>query len=289
LEKSYKWTNIMYIPALILLILFIVYPFVSGFKIAFTNWNGYSQHYKYVGLSNFKAMFQDKNVWTSLINTLIYGFGSTFFQQVLGLAYALLLNKAFRGRNLARTAIYLPVLISAVIMGYMWYFILRFDNGALNDVLKLLGFQPKLWLSQPKLAVAMMVTINVIQYVGVSMVIYLAGLQGIPAMYYEASEIDSASAWEQFKYITFPLLYPSIVTSVTLNLIGGLKLFDVIKALTAGGPGYSTHSLSTLINTTYFQTQSAGYASAIGILLFIAILIPTMIIQAFFKRREVEY
>lgn len=289
MKKAYRYTNIMYIPALILFSIFVIYPFVRGFKISFTNWNGYSQHYRYIGLSNFTEMFRDVNVGIAFRNTLIYGIGSTFFQQIIGLAYALLLNKAFRGRNFGRTVIYLPVLISAVIMGYMWYFLLRYDNGALNDVLKLFGIEPKLWLSTPSLAIGVMVAINTLQYVGVSMVLYLAGLQGIPGMYYEAASIDGAATWTQFKAITLPLLYPSIVTSVTMNLIGGLKLFDVIRALTNGGPGYTTHSLSTLINSTYFQTQSAGYASAIGILLFVAILVPTLIIQGIFRRREVEY
>jgi raffinose/stachyose/melibiose transport system permease protein len=279
----------MYIPAIILFLVFVVYPFASGIRIAFTNWNGYSQSFKYIGFSNFKTMFADKNVWTAFGNTLIYGVGSTFFQQLLGLTYALLLNNYFKGRGFARTVVYLPVLISAVIMGYMWYFLLRYDNGALNDILKLFGMEPKLWLSVPSTAIATMVGINSLQFVGISMVIYLAGLQGIPTMYYEAADIDCAGTWAKFKNITLPLLYPSIVTSVTLNLIGGLKLFDVIKALTGGGPGYTTHSLSTLIHSTYFLTQSAGYASAIGLLLFVSILASTLVIQIIFNRKEVEY
>lgn len=279
----------MYIPALILLALFIAYPFVTGIGISFTDWDGYSQHYKYIGLTNFKILLQDKNVWTAFVNTLIYGFGSTFFQQILGLAYALLLNKPFKGRALARTAVYLQVLISPIIMGYMWYFILKYDHGALNDALVFLGLKPKLWLSDPKIAVWVLVALNTIQYVGVSMVIYLAGLQGIPLMYYEAAAIDGVNKWQEFKYITLPLLYPSIVSSVIINVIGGLKLFDIIRALTGGGPGYTTHSLSTLIYTTYFQSQSAGYAAAIGILLFIFILISTIILQLVFKKKGGDY
>lgn len=279
----------MYIPAILLFLVFVLYPFLSGIKIAFTNWNGYSQSYKFIGLYNFKTMLADANVGIAFKNTLFYGIGSTIFQQILGLAYAVLLNDYFKGRGLARTIVYLPVLISAVIMGYMWYFLLRYDNGALNDILILFGAEPKLWLSSPNLAVTMMVVINTLQFMGISMVIYLAGLQGIPTMYYEAADIDCAGAWAKFRHITLPLLYPSIVTSVTLNLIGGLKLFDVIKALTNGGPGYTTHSLSTLIHSTYFDTQSAGYASAIGLLLFISILLTTLVIQIFFRRREVEY
>lgn len=279
----------MYIPALLLICIFIIYPFFGGFKIAFTNWNGYSQHFKYVGFENFKDLFKDPNVRTALINTLIYGFGSTFFQQVLGLAYALLLNKAFKMRTFARTFIYLPVLISSIVMGYMWFFMTRYDNGALNDIRALLGMQPIFWLSTRKLAMGVILFVNITQYVGVSMVIYLAGLQGIPSMYYEAAEIDSASAWQKFKYITMPMLYPSIVTSVTLNLIGGLKLFEGIQALTAGGPSYSTHSLSTLINQTYFASQNAGYAACNGILLFVVIFAIMLGIQRIFMSKEVDY
>ena len=279
----------MYVPALILLAVFIVYPFLKGFRIAFTNWNGYSQSYKYVGFTNFLDMAKDHNVRTALINTLLYGFGSTFFQQILGLSYAILLNKSFKMRGFARTFIYLPVLISAIVMGYMWFFMTRYDGGALNDVIKLFGGQPIFWLSKPQTAIALLIFINTIQYVGISMVIYLAGLQSIPEMYYEASTIDGASSWQQFKSITLPLLYPAIVTSVTLNLIGGLKLFDIIKALTDGNPAYSTHSLSTLINATYFQGQNAGYAACIGILLFAVIFIVTLIMQKVFISKEVEF
>jgi raffinose/stachyose/melibiose transport system permease protein len=209
-------------------------------------------------------------------------------QQVLGLGAALLLNENFRGRGAARTILYLPVMVSAVIMGYMWYYLTEYA-GALNDIIRLFGREPVLWLSSAALTVPLLVIINSLQYYGISMIIYLAGLQGIPGMYYEAAHIEGAGGTAVFLRITVPLLYPSFVTSVLLNLIGGLKLFDVIRALTGGGPGYSTHSLATLIHGTYFGTQNAGYAAAIGFLLFVLILIITIIIQAMFKRKEVEY
>lgn len=279
----------MYVPALILLFVFIVYPFISGFRIAFTNWNGFSQHYKYVGFQNIIAMTKDVNVGTAIINTLIYGFGSMIFQQLLGLSYAVLLNKSFRMRNFSRTLIYLPVLISAVVMGYMCTYLTRYDGGSLNDILKLLGKEQIFWLSNRQLSMLILLVINITQYVGISMVIYLAGIQGIPGMYYEAAQIDSANSWQQFKFITIPMLYPAIITSVTLNLIGGLKLFDVIRAVTNGGPSYSTHSLSTLLTDSYFQGQNAGYAACEGVLLFLMILIIMMIIQKVFMNKEVNY
>lgn len=282
-------TNLMYVPAFILFIIFVLYPLIDGVRISFTDWNGFSQSYDYIGLKNYMYMLKDKNMLTAFGNTMLYGFGSTLFQQVLGLSYALLLNTHFRGRNFARTLIYLPVLIAPLIMGYMWYFLFQYNNGALNDVLMLFGMKPIDWLAKGNSAVAIITIVNTLQFCGISMVIYLAGLQTIPKMYYEAASIDGANAIEQFKNITLPLLKPSIVTSVTINLIGGLKLFDAIKALTNGGPGYASHSISTLLSYTYFNSQSAGYASAMGIMLFIFIIIVSIVTQKIFNRNEVDY
>ncbi|MBI9106690.1 MAG: sugar ABC transporter permease [Spirochaetales bacterium] len=268
--------NLLYVPAVILFICLIVYPFFEGLRIAFTDWNGFSQHYDYVGLENFKYLFKDKSLFIAIVNTLLYGIGSTFFQQIFGLSYALLLNKKIFGRNFARTLIYLPVLIAPVIMGYMWYFIFQYSHGALNDILSIFGAESVDWLAKGDRAIILIIFANTIQFCGISMVIYLAGLQTIPKMYYEASGIDGASVFCQFRYITVPMLRPAFITSITLNLIGGLKLFDVIKALTNGGPGYASHSLSTLIDYTYFKSQSAGYSAAMGILLFILIMVVTL-------------
>ncbi len=122
--------------------------------------------------------------------------------------------------------------------------------------------------------------INTLQFVGISMVIYLAGLQNIPKSYYEASEIDGAGALGRFFNITVPMLRPAFVTSITFNLIGGLKLFDQIRALTNGGPGYESHSMSTLIDATYFRSQQAGYSAAMGIVLFLFILLVSLALRS---------
>lgn len=287
MERTYRKANILYVPALILFAVFVVYPFVDGVRIAFTNWNGYSRAYSYVGLRNLHRLLTDETVRIALVNTLIYGFGSTLIQQLLGLACAVLLNKRFPGRTATRTVVYLPVFVSAVIMGYMWVYLLRLDGG-LNDLVRLLGGHRILWLSDRTLAVGVIVAVNTLQYMGISMVIYLAGMQAIPAMYYEAAQLDGAGAWGQFRNVTLPLLYPAFVTSITINLIGGLKLFDIVWALTSGGPGYTTHSLATLIYSSYFESQMAGFASANGLLLFVAILAITILLQAGFRRHEVQ-
>jgi raffinose/stachyose/melibiose transport system permease protein len=284
----YRKSNILYIPALLVLLLYIIYPFIDGLRIAFTNWNGYSQSYRYIGLANFRRLFTDINIRIALGNTIAYGVGSTVLQQILGLGSALLLNESFRGRGIARTVIYLPVMISGLIMGYMWRYLTEY-NGALNDIMGLFNKEPVLWLSSSGITVPLLIIINTLQFYGISMVIYLAGLQAIPQAYYEAASIEGVNAGTLFFKITLPLLYPALMTSVTINLIGGLKLFDVIRALTGGGPGYATHSLATLIHGTYFGTQNAGYAAVIGFLLFVLILLITVLLQKLFSKREVEY
>ena len=280
--------NLFYLPAILLFLGFTIYPLVNGFIFSLSNWNGYSPSRSFIGLGNYFRLASDPVFHNSLLNTFIYGFGSTILQQILGLSLALALDRAIRGRNVARAIIYLPVLVSPVVMGTMYYLLFSYDNGGLNDIVVALGGDKVAWLSQAGTSVAIIVLVNSVQFVGISMVIYLAGLQSIPTVYYEASQLDGADAWHQFTQITVPLLQPAFATSVVLNLIGGLKLFDVIQVLTGGGPGYATNSVSTLIGKAYFDNQSAGYASAMGIVLFIIIAVLTLIFNTVLNRRRLE-
>ena len=288
MKKRARMMNLFYLPAIILFLIFVVYPFGKGIYLSFTNWNGYSQTYKMVGGANYLRMLTDKNVHRALINTIIYGGGSTLLQNVLGLGLALLLNQKFRGRGVMRTLVYLPVMIAPLIMGYIMYFFFSFDNGALNDILGLFGHRAVDWLASGTRGVAILTIVNSLQFVGISMVIYLAGLQGIPDMYYEAAAIDGVRLQQRFFYITLPLLMPAISSSVTINLIGGLKLFDIIMALTSGGPGYDTHSLSTLVHRTYFGSENAGYASAIGLVAFVLIMVLSNVVVKYLEKKEVD-
>lgn len=280
--------NVFYLPALLLFAIFMVYPLISGIGLSFTNWNGYSADRAFVGMSNYLRLFEDAVFRTALLNTFIYGIGCTIIQQILGLGLALVLDRRIRGRGIARTIIYLPVLVSPVVMGTMYYLLFQFNNGMLNDFVIFFGGERVAWLSNSTAAVTIIVLINSLQFMGISMIIYLAGLQSIPSMYYEASTLDGATGWKQFIHITVPLLQPAFAASIVLNLIGGLKLFDVIKVLTGGGPGYSSHSVSTLIGVSYFDNQSAGYASAMGVVLFLIIIVFTLILNAALDRHRLE-
>ena len=288
MQKKNRLINLFYVPALALFAVFVVLPFIKGIYLSLTNGNGYSPSYKFVGLKNYARMLTDENVRTAFVNTIIYGFGSTLVQNVLGIAFAVLLNKKFRGRSLIRTVIYLPVMIAPLIMGYIMYFFFTYNNGAVNDVLKLFGAQPVDWLAKGSRAVIILMLVNSLQFAGISMVIYLAGLQNIPTLYYDAAAIDGVNDRQRFFYVTLPLLMPAVTSSVTINLIGGLKLFDVISALTGGGPGYDTNSLSTLIHRLYFGSERAGYAAAVGLVFFVFIMIVSNIVVKALQKRQVE-
>jgi raffinose/stachyose/melibiose transport system permease protein len=280
--------NLFYLPVVIMLTVFIIYPLVSGIGLSLTNWDGYNTTKTFVGLANYRQILSDGNFGAILINTFIYGIGSTIIQQVLGLALALLLNAKIHGKTLIRAIIYLPALVAPVVMGIMYYFIFQYQQGALNQILVWLGLPKVAWFNNAHFSVAIIVIVNSIQFVGVSMIIYLSGLQTMDQEVLEAAEVDGAHGWKKFWNVQLPLLAPSFTTSVVLNLIGGLKLYDIIKVLTGGGPGYSTNSLSTYIGTVYFDNQAAGYASAIGVVLFVLIAVVTFAVNKGLAKLEWE-
>ena len=280
--------NIFYIPALLLILFFVLWPLIEAFRISFTQWNGYSQDYKYIGIKNYLKLFKDSNFLISFRNTIIYGFGSTLLQNLLGLAYAVFLNSRFKGHSIVRTFIYMPVKISSLIMGYIIYFFVMYNRGVFNEIIGIFGMTAVDWMASGNRGVIIITLMNSWQYVGIAMVIYMAGLQNIPKMYLEAAEIDGANPWQRFRHITFPLLLPSISSAVVLNLIGGLKLYDIIISLSGGGPGFSTHSLASYVSNQYFKAQNAGYSAAVGIFTFLFIMVVSNIFTNYFSKKEVD-
>ena len=288
MKRRNRRMNYFYIPAIVLMLLFVAQPLFQTFQRSFYQWNGYSENMKFIGIENYVDMVGDKKFWVSFRNTVIYGFGSTLFQNGFGLLVALLVNSRFKGNGIVRVVVYLPVMISGLIMGYIMYFFFAFDNGILNDIIGLFGHEPVNWLANPATGIASITLINSWQYIGLCMIVYLAGLQGISTSYYEAAAIDGVNSWGRFRYITLPLLMPSITSAVIINLINGLKLYDVVTSLTNGGPVNKTHSLTTYISHQYFNAEKAGYAAAIGIIVFLLILVVSTLGNNFFAKKEVE-
>ena len=281
--------NLLYIPAVLIIVAFVMYPLLRGVFISFFKWNGYSRNKEFLGIKNYVDLFKDKYFITAFWNTILYGFGSAFLQNIVGLALALYLNSRFKGRNAVRTVVYLPVMISGLLMGYIMQFFFSLDRGVINEILGWFGREPFYWLGNGVAAKLIIVFVNSWQFVGIAMIIYLAGLQNIPQMYLEAAMLDGGNSWTVFRYVTLPLLIPAISTSVIQNVIGGLKLNDVIISMTRGGPAMATHSLSTYISYTYFEMEKAGYASAVGVFLFAFIFVISSFMNRYFRSKEVNY
>lgn len=279
---------LFYVPAVLVMAVFVIRPFLETLYISLCQWNGYSSVKTFVGIKNYVDIFSDGRFGTAFFNTLIYGFMSTLLQNIIGLCGAFFVNTRFRGNGVVRVVMYLPIMISGLIMGYIMYFFFTFDRGILNEILGWFGRKPTNWLADGKTGVGAITLINSWQYAGNCLIIYLAGLQNIPKVYLEAAAIDGASRWQRFRKISLPMLTPAITTSVIVNLIGGLKLFDPIISLTNGGPNYLTHSLMTYLNSQYFLKEKAGYASAIGIVTFLLIMAVAALANKYFEKEMID-
>ena len=277
------------IPAFLLIVIFMIVPLGNALRVSFFKWNGYSQKMKFIGLKNYRSLFSDKVFWRSTVNTFIYGFGSTLLQNIMGLSAAIFVNKEFKGRNFVRLILYMPIMISGVIMGAIQYYIFNYENGVLNNILNLFGVGNIYWMETGPRAVMIITLINSWQAMGFCMLIYLAGLQNIPKMYQEAALLDGATKRQIFFKVKLPLLMPAVTTAVITNLIGGFKLYDIIVTLTNGGPNRKSLSLSYYISLLYFSDETAGYSSAVGIALFVIIFLVAVPINHYLRSREVEY
>ena len=273
------------IPAFLLIVIFMIVPLGNALRVSFFKWNGYSQKMKFIGLKNYRSLFSDKVFWRSTVNTFIYGFGSTLLQNIMGLSAAIFVNKEFKGRNFVRLILYMPIMISGVIMGAIQYYIFNYENGVLNNILNLFGVGNIYWMETGPRAVMIITLINSWQAMGFCMLIYLAGLQNIPKMYQEAALLDGATKRQIFFKVKLPLLMPAVTTAVITNLIGGFKLYDIIVTLTNGGPNRKSLSLSYYISLLYFSDEKAGYSSAVGIALFVIIFLVAVPINHYLRSR----
>ncbi|OCN01506.1 sugar ABC transporter permease [Clostridium sp. W14A] len=276
----------MAVPAFLLFAVFFLYPLSQGIWMSLTDWDGISRA-NFIGLRNFFDFFKDSRAIADIKNTLIFALGSAPLLNLVGLGYALLMNGKFKGKGIARVMIYLPAIISPLIMGYIWYMLLQPDRGFVFHALDLIGKSSLLgnWLGDYTACMVVLVLVNVWQYAGMTMVIYLAGLQSIPDELYESAKIDGAGFWDSFRYVTMPMLLPSIRINVVTNIIGSLAVFDIVMALTDGGPGYATETLSIYIMRMCYGSKT-GYSTAVAIIMFFIILIPVMISMRLTREKE---
>jgi raffinose/stachyose/melibiose transport system permease protein len=263
------------IGALVLYSLFMVLPGLMGFYLSFTDWNRYSSEIHFIGLRNFALIFSKQNYWHSITNTIIFTLVTIVLKTVVALLLALLLTKGLRRFfNFHRVIIYLPAIIPMIVVGIVFRSILHPTTGILNEFLRAidLDFLAQRWLTNTDIALYSVILVDTWKGVGFIMVILIAGLQVIPTEYYEAAQIDGASPWDEFWKITLPLLMPTLTVTTVLNLLYGLKVFDIVWVLTNGGPGYTTETVYTMVFKE-FSKGRYGVSTALSTLLFAIMLI----------------
>lgn len=289
-----KWFNYAFwfiLPAFILYTVFVIAPTVSSLYLSFTSWNGISDDIRYIGFSNFVEIWNSTRVHHALKNTLIFTIALVILENVLAIALAILVDKVRWFRNFFRSIFYLPVLMSGVVMGFIWVIILNYNFGVVNQLLDMLGLSSwKVdWLGDPDLALISIILSTVWKAAGYYMIIYLAGLQGIPPELTEAASIDGANGWQQFRHITFPLLASAMTVCMMLSMIGSLRIFDQIAVMTDGGPGFATETLTYIIYKVGFGELRQGFGTALAIVLFLITLILSLIQIKVLRKREVQY
>jgi raffinose/stachyose/melibiose transport system permease protein len=242
-----------------------------GASYAFTDWTGIGD-FHYVGLDNFRRIWDDPNLIGSLKHTLFLAFGFLIGTNVFGLLLALALNRTVRSRYILRVLFFMPVVLSPLAVAYVWKFIFEFD-GPLNTIIGWFGMEPKIWLADPKLALWSVLVVMVWQTTGLCMVIYLAGLATVSPDIEEAAALDGAGHWGRFWHITFPGIRPAFAIASTLMLVQGLRVFDQVMALTGGGPNGATETLATAVYKQTFALSNFGFGAALALMLTLIMLV----------------
>lgn len=277
---------LMAIPAVILFITFFIVPLFFTVKYSFYNWTNFSPDVIWTGLENYKKLFSDAAIVGGIKNSLTYAFFTVVIQNIIALPVAVVLNTKFRGRNFFRASFFCPAVLSTLVVGYLWKYILSAgESGMINQFLTGLGFNAVNFLGSGKLALASIIFTQIWQWFGWAMVIYLGNLQSISEDLYEAASIDGASTLRKFWHITIPGLAPAIKINLITGMISGLKVFDVVLSMTNGGPAHKTDTILLLMYSK-FADGNYGYASSFGIMFLIISMILSAILLGLFGKWE---
>jgi multiple sugar transport system permease protein len=271
------------LPSLLGLLLFQLVPMIASLAISFTNWDMLTNA-KFVGLDNYRFVLQDEKSVTALGNIFQYIVGYLPAVLVLGLLFAVLLNRKMRGVKVYRVMIFIPVITSWVAVSIVWRWLLNGQSGLVNALLAAVGIQGPVWLQDFTWAMPSIIGVSVWKDVGYVTIILLAGLQEISEDYYEAAIIDGARGWQQFVRVTLPLLTPSLFFVLVISLINGFQVFDQVLVMTNGGPAGRTSTLVQQIYSNAFQNYKMGIASAQSWVLFVIIFAVTIVQQQLQKR-----
>ncbi|GII97916.1 carbohydrate ABC transporter membrane protein 1 (CUT1 family) [Sediminihabitans luteus] len=276
-------------PALLLFLFFVVWPIVKAVQFSFYRWKGFGPLVDFVGLKNYALVLQNEVFTDAVVHNLVIVVMSIVLQLPLGLAIALLLNRKMWGQGLLRTIIFVPYVLAEVIAGVVWFQLLQPQYGVVDTMLASIGLEGPAqgWLGTPEYALGTVIVVLTWKYLGLAVILFLAGLQGVPDELHEAAQIDGASWWQVQRRITIPLLGPTIRTWMFLSMIGSLQLFDMVWILTKGGPANATTTMATFLITEGTKRHNYGTAAAASVILFVIALVLALTYQRFVLRRDV--
>ena len=285
-ETRFAWLAIL--PALVFFGVFVGFPVGYSFWLSFHEWNIMAATPTWVGLENYAALASDRDFLRSLVQTAFFTVGITGCILVLSLGMALLLDEKLRWIKIYRAVFYLPAVTSLVAIGIVWVWMFDPQFGVINQALRAIGVEGPLWLADTRLALVCLIITAAWRNIGYFATVFLAGLQGIDSMYYEAARIDGAGRWASFRFVTLPLLKSTIVFVVVLSVILSFQVFALVYVMTGGGPAGSTSVLVFYLYQQAFTYFRLGYASAVGFVLFVIIFVLTVLqFKAFGKAVEV--
>ncbi|HKQ53233.1 MAG TPA: sugar ABC transporter permease [Pyrinomonadaceae bacterium] len=286
-EQRDRVGYLMVTPYVLHVLVFLGYPLAFAFVLIFHRWNIYTPM-KWVGFGNVKLLANDPLVWRALVNTLYFLLIHIPLQLAAALGLAVLLNRKIRGRTFFRASFFLPFVISGVVVTILWQQLYATETGLVNVVLQRAGLPKVGWLTDPHVAMPAIALMATWKNVGLYVVLFLVGLQAIPARLYEAAELDGASEWQKFRRITVPLLNPTIMLVLVLSTIGGFSLFVEPYVMTGGGPAGSTLSGILYLYKQAFSFSKMGYASTIGFFWALIIFAVVLLQRRFVETEAVE-
>lgn len=273
------------LPAGIIFTVLFLVPTLLSFWFSLTNWDLFDS--SFIGFENYVQFFSEPFLLRGITNTLIFAILTSAAKTVLGLLLAVLLTSGLLGQSLLRSVVFFPVLVSTIGVGLLFTELMHPTDGAINLALASIGIDGPGWLTNPDLALISVALVDIWRGVGLATLIYIAGLASIGPEYYEAARIDGATRWQQFWRVTVPLVRPASTTVIVLSLIGGLRLFDLIWAMTRGGPGFSSDVLASVVYKQY-QAGFYGLSTAGNVILFLLIALLVAPLAYWFNRKEVD-
>lgn len=278
------YSNWFYLPAALVFGVFFVIPTASSFYFSLTRWSLFDS--TFIGFQNYVTFFQDPMLSTGLRNTIIYAVLTSGFKVIIALPLAVLLTSRIRAKTLIRGIVFFPVLVSTIAVGITFSALMQPSTGLINTVLGSLGLPQPDWLGNPGLALYSVAMVDVWRGVGLAMVIFIAGILSIPQDYFDVAKLEGG-AWVKFRMVILPLSRNALFTVILLSFIGGLRSFDVIWAMTRGGPGFASDVLTSVIYKEY-QAGFYGLSTAGNVVLFILVMIIVYPLIRLFNRLEIE-